>query len=308
MPNFRLVISGLCVFAFDRPLPKGPGKEPTSATLLLQRLTQSRQLSHMVNSKHDVLDQHFPLLAFDADDRDPISTRGPDFLGVPDAGGKMTKGICLLFGDDLTILIDGNPMKKEALTLTSAPPANQYSPQLTGSNQDTLWWMPTLQDAFPGKATINPIFINNKPGPNQPILARVTLSEGKLKTLALTDDPCTFLPPGSQSFDQRIATSFALDIPFQKTVEIAMERPNSAESRRLIFSPGQGKDLLVDIKNMEVNQLIGFDMAYGIPQSTADFEVYVDLLLNPVTGTSLVHNTIGGSAGVGLSHCPPSGG
>ncbi len=310
MPNLRIVISGLCIFAFDRPLPKGKenGKEPTSATLLLQRLTHSRQLSHMLSpSQHDVLDQHFPLLAFNADDRDPASTRGPDFLGIPDANGKMTMGVCLLFGDDLTLSIDGNPLKPGSLQLTSAKPSNPYAPQLTGQSQDTLWWMATLEDAFPNNGTINPIFFENKPGPNQPILSRITLSQGELKTLALTDDACTFLPPGSQSFDQRIATSFALDIPFQKTVEIGMERPNGAP-KKIVFSPAPGKDLVIDIKNMEVNQLIGFDMAYGIPQATADFEVYADLLLNPVTGTSLIRKTIGGSAGVGLSHCPPSGG
>ena len=91
---------------------------------------------------------------------------------------------------------------------------------------------------------------------------------------------------------------------------LALERPKggSFESRKIVFSPPPGKDLVIDIKNMEVNQLIGFDMAYGIPQATADFEVYTDLLLNPAMGTALIRNTIGGSAGVGLSHCPPSGG
>src|SRR5262249_25627583 len=111
MPTFKLMISGLCIFAFDRPFPQAQpnGHKPTRATLLLQRLTQSRQLMHMSSaSTHDVLDQHFPLLAFDVGDRDAAeSTRGPDFLGVPDAYGNMTKGVCLLFGDDLTISIDG---------------------------------------------------------------------------------------------------------------------------------------------------------------------------------------------------------
>lgn len=321
MPTFKLMISGLCIFAFDRPLPKGQpnGQKPTSATLLLQRLTQSRQLTHMLSSsKHDVLDQHFPLLAFDADDLDPkASDRGPDFLGVP-VNGKMTKGVCLLFGDDLTISIDGRPMQQNALALSVDRPSDPFAPQVTDANLSTLWWMATLEDAFPGNGTINPIFIKSKPGPNQPILSRLQLGEGTLMTAALTDDPCTFLPPGSQSFNQRIATSFVLEIPFQKTVEIGLERPKGTgvDPRKIVFAPPAGKDLVIDIKNMEVNQLIGFDMAYGIPQATADFEVYADLLQNPiidpttnkVLGTALVRNTIGGSAGVGLSHCPPSGG
>jgi hypothetical protein len=313
MPNLRIMISGLCVFAFDRPLPKGKGKEPTTATLLLQRLTQARQLASIVNSQHEVLDQHFPLLCFDADDQDPASVRKPDFLGMPDATGKMTKGVCLLFGEDLTILIDGRPMKPNALSLTSNPPSNQLAPQLTGQNQETLWWMATLEDAFPGRAAINPIFINSKPGPNQPILARVNqLSEGQLKTAELTDSPCAFLPPGSASFNQRIARSFALDVPFQSKVEIVMERPNGTkvESRNLTFSPKAGKDLLIEIKNMEVNQLIGFDLAYVAPRATADFEIYAELLLSPIQGNKpfLVQKSIGGAAGVGLSNCPPTGG
>src|SRR3954454_13883230 len=104
MPTLHLTISGLCVFAFDRPL-KGAGNPPTKATLLLQRLIQARELAHMTNGAHEILDQHFPMLEFDPDDRDTnASNRGPDFLFAPDAQGKMQKAVCTLFGDDLDIL------------------------------------------------------------------------------------------------------------------------------------------------------------------------------------------------------------
>lgn len=310
MPTLNLTISGLCVFAFDQPI-KGKGKDPTTAILLLQRLTQSRQLSNVVNFQHEVLDQHFPLLAFDADARDASSTRVPDFLACPDPAGKMMKGVCLLLGDDLTLLLDGEPMRESALKLNRNPPANPFAPQLANGDKETLWWMATLEDAFPGHGTIDPIYIKNKPGPNQPILARLPLSQGELKTQDLTDYPCTFLEPGASTFNQRIATSFVLQVPFQKTVEIRMERPKSGRTERnnLVFSPAAGKDLQIDIKNMEVNELIGFDSAYG-PRATADFEIYGELLPRTVAVQKpfLVQTGPGGPAGVGLSSCPPTGG
>ncbi|HEV7787313.1 MAG TPA: hypothetical protein VGQ28_18365 [Thermoanaerobaculia bacterium] len=313
MPTLRLSISGLCFFAFNRPLLKAKGNPvPTAVTLLLQRLTRSRELSRVVNFENEILDQHFPLLEFDPDDRDVASsTRGPDFLCAPDATGKMKKGVCLLFGDDLSFLIDGRPMRPDALSLTASPPVNPNASQLTGADKETLWWMATLEDAFPGHGAINPIFKTDSPGPNQPILARIQLTEGQLRTVDLSDSTCTFVPPGSATFNQRIATSFSLEVPFQNTVEIAATRPANGNltRSRLVFSPSSGKDLQIEIKNMEIDSLIGLEKAYG-PRPEADFETYADLLLSPpAAGRSfLVQRSPGNPSGVGLSHCPPSGG
>jgi hypothetical protein len=310
MPTLHLTISGLCVFAFDQPL-KGKGKDPTQATLLLQRLIQARELAHVTNGAKEVLDQHFPMLEFNPDDRDKIaSTRGPDLLFAPDAKGDMQKGGCTLFGDDLTILIDGQPMRSNALQLTRTPPTNQYAP--TDADKDTLWWMATLEDAFPGRGTVDPIFTRNPPGPNQKILARVVLSEGRLKTLDLSDDACTFVSPGSTTFNQRIATSFVLEVPFSKTVELSMNRPNGSkiETRRLVFSPAAGKDLQIAIKNMEIDPSIGVPRDYS-SRATADFEVYAELLPGGGgTGPKPFPLPVGpgGITGAGLSRCPPSGG
>ena len=312
MPNLHLTISGLCVFAFDQPL-KGRGKLPTQATLLLQRLIRARELAHVTNGVNEILDQHFPMLEFDPEDRDTaVSTRGPDFLFAPEAQGKMQKAVCTLFGDDLTILIDGQPMKPNALQLTRDQPADQNASNLTGANKDTLWWMATLEDAFPGHGTVDPIFTRNPPGPNQKILARVVLSEGTLKTLDLSDEACTFVSPGSATFNQRIATSFVLEIPFGKTVEISMSRPNGSriENRRLVFSPAAGKDLQIAIRNMEVDQAIGVPHDYS-SRATADFEVYAELLpAGVVRGLKPVPLPVGpgGTSGAGNSRCPPTGG
>src|SRR5262249_10646003 len=153
---------------------------------------------------------------------------------------------------------------------------------------------------------------NNPPGPNQTIIARVVLSEGTLKTVELSDQPCTFTSPGSVSFNQRIATSFVLEVPFAKAVELSMKRPNGnqIETRRLIFSPTAGKDLQIAIKNMEIDPSIGLP-PYTSPRAVADFEIYARLL----PGGSPVQNppfplqlSPGGASGVGLSHCPPGGG
>lgn len=312
MPNFSLTISGLCVFAFDQPV-KGNGKDPTQVRLLLQRLNRSQELDNMNGTSHEVLDQHFPMLELNPGDLATTSTRVPDFAYAPDATGTMGKAACTLFGDDLTILIDGSPMKPNALKMTRTPPTNPSAvPLSAGADQETLWWMATLDDAFPGNGKINPIFINSAPGPNQSILARVLLSEGTLKTLDLTDQPCTFVSPGSQTFRQRIATSFVLQVPFHQTVEIRMARPNSSakiDTRSLVFTPAAGKDLQIAIKNVEIDSALGIPLIYA-PRSVADFEIYAQLLLNPPKGVKpfLKQSSPGSPSGVGLSSCPPTGG
>ena len=88
MPNLSLTISGLCVFAFDQPV-KGKGKDPTQATLLLQRLNRSLELDNMNGTSHEILDQHFPMLEFNPTELAATSTRVPDFAYAPDARGTM---------------------------------------------------------------------------------------------------------------------------------------------------------------------------------------------------------------------------
>jgi hypothetical protein len=321
MPTLSLSISGLCVFAFDQLL-KGTGPPPTQATLLLQPLIRSQELDHQTNGVHDVLDQHFPMLEFNPDDRDAAaSTRGPDFLCTPDAQGKMKTGVCTLFSDDLTILIDGRTMGSNGnvLKLTRTPPANPSASTLTGTDRETLWWMATLEDAFPGKGRVNPIFINNPLGPNQTFLARVVLSEGTLKTVDLSDHPCIFTSVSSAnvntSFNQRIATSFVLEVPFAKTIEIRMKRPNSNnqfDTSQMIFSPAAGQDLQIAIKNMEIDPSIGLPPYKNTnPRSEADFEVYAKLLPGVPVQNPPSLSAVGPSdvvAGVSMGYCPPTGG
>ena len=321
MPTLRLSISGLCVFAFDQLL-KGTGTAPVRATLLLQQLIRSQKLDHLTNGSNDILDQHFPMLEFNPDDRvAATSTRLPDFLFAPDALGKMQKGVCTLFGDDMTILIDGRPMGSNGntLKLNRTPPANPTAPTVTGTDRETLWWMATLEDAFPGRGRVDPSFITNPLGPSQTILARVVLSEGTLKTVDLSDNPCVFtsLSPLSvnTSFKQRIATSFVLEVPFVHTVEISMNRVNGSnnqiETRRLVFSPAAGNDLQIAIKNMEIDPSIGLPPYKNTnPRSEADFEVYAKLLPGlPVPNPPSLSAVIpGGAAGVSMGFCPPTGG
>jgi hypothetical protein len=309
MPNLRIRISGLCFFAFNRPL-KTSREDPTSARLLLQRLTSARTLKHMVLGRNEVLDQHFPMLEFSLGDRDATSTRRVDFSARPDANGRMTRGVCLLFGDDVTITTDDGGVAP-TLQLDRSKPEDPAALQLSQQEQGSLWWMPTLEDAFPGNSAINPLFANNPPAANQPILARVELNQGKLQTLELSDYPCTFVSPGSASFNQRIATALALDIPFKRRIIFDMVRriDGQQETSRLVLRPSDGGDLDVEIKNMEIDDLIGIRKNYSA-RLEADFEIYADLLLNPLQAgpTYLRQITPGNPAGVGLSNCPPGGG
>jgi hypothetical protein len=299
MPTLRINFSGLCFFAFNQSL-KGAGTAPTEANVLLQRLTRSR----LVRNGREVLDQHFPLLELDMADWDPASTRRVTFQRFPVLNPARPRGVLLLNGDDLTILPDGLPTKTGALQLIRDKPANPSEPALTGQDKETMWWMATLDDAFPGKAKIDPIFVKNPPGPNQPILARVQLTDGKLTTDRLTDYSCTFAHPASASFNQRVAMEFKWEIPFQKKVEIAV---NGAE--KLVLSPANGNDVQIKIMNMEIDSFLGIPSAYG-PRAEADFEIYMDLLpnLNPGDRTFLSRVSPGTPAAGAVSSCVPGGG
>ena len=105
-PQLRISFSGLCLFDFNRRLSEET--KPTQAQVLLQRLTRARSLSRVVNGQTEVLDQHFPLLDFNLANWSPASTRMANFHYLPDASGRMTRGACLLNGEDLTIHPDGN--------------------------------------------------------------------------------------------------------------------------------------------------------------------------------------------------------
>jgi hypothetical protein len=316
MPNLQVKISGLCLFAFDSPL-KG-GKAPTGAKLLLQKLTHARPLSKNPNQRqsYEVLDQHFPLLVFNLTERDAASSRPTDFFATPGSDGKqMTKGVCVLFGDDVEIRPDGNGGNGSGLQLDNQEPKDPNNP--TPEELKSLSWMATLQDAFPVKngqpaVTIDPIFSENPPGANQAIVARVVLRQGLLTTDQLTPRICTFVPPGNPKFSKRIAISFNWDIPFKEKVVI--QTTKRIEGRivpsELVLTPSGhgGGDLTIEIKNMEIDELIGIQRSYS-PRPEADFEVYADLLKNrPPSPTYIRQVGPGNPAGITNSTCPPSGG
>src|ERR1700712_3603098 len=138
MPTLRIKFSGLCTFIFDQSLKKR-GSQPTEVTVLLQRLTRARPLARILDGKPEILDQHFPLLDFNLADYDLSSSRRrADFHCTPDADGQMTRGTCLLIGEDLTILPDGNKMERHALALSNVEPRDPSSPRLTRQERDSL--------------------------------------------------------------------------------------------------------------------------------------------------------------------------
>jgi len=284
---------------------------PTEATVLLQRLTQARLLTKVANGKPQILDQHFPLLEFYRADLVEGSTRIPDVHCSPDLNGSMMKGTCLLNGEDITFSLDGRRMERNALEVAWQPPKDPTTTHLTKSERDSLSWMATLQDAFGKAIRVNPVVLNTPPGSNQPILARVQLTEGRLRTLDLTDFACTIVPPVKNAFNQRVATSFEFSVPFSNTVEIRMvaNRNGRTTDRSLILRPVNGGDVELGIMNMEINRLVGMDPANG-PRAEADFGVYSDLLLEEITGTVpfLRQTTAGDPAGAGgMSTCVPAG-
>ncbi len=313
MPTLRVKFSGLCTFIFDTRLKGKDGQpsdtKPREATVLLQRLTHARALTSKASAKPEILDQHFPLLEFSLADYNPESTRKADVHCIPNSDGEMTKGICLLLGEDLSFLIDGQKMDRYALELSSHKPEVPSSPNLSRQDRDSLWWMATLTDVFPD-AEINPVILNTPPGSNQPILARVQLTEGRLRSLELTDSPCTIVPSGPSKFNQRVATTFELAIPFSSTVAIrtVTNRNGRTTQGDLMLGPAKDGDLQIEIMNMEINRLVRMDPAYG-PRAEADFGVYADLLKEPIPGPVpfLRQVSVGDPAAAPSSTCAPSG-
>jgi hypothetical protein len=312
MPLLRISLSGLCTFAFDQPL-KGSGPPPTEAYVLLQRLTRARKLTSLPNAPEQILDQHFPLLDFDLADADPASTRLADVHCTSDANGQMTKGTCLLLGEDLTFILDGREMAPNALELSRAAPADPAAPNLSPTALESLWWMATLEDAFPGKSEIKPEILDTPPGSNQPILSRLHLTQGRLRTTELTDAPCTIVPPVPGGFNQRVATAFEFTVQFGSTVQIHMvaRRNGKRTESDLILRPAGNGDVQISVMNIEINRLVGLDPANG-PLPEADFAVYSDLLKTPPDPGKMIpflrQSTPGDPAGAGMSTCVPTGG
>ena len=302
-PKVRISFAGLCFFDFNSPF-RGDA-EPTEARVLLQRLTRARALSRVINSQPEVLDQHFPLLEFDLENWNPASTRTADFHCFPDANGRMTKGVCLLNGEDLTLRTEGDP---EPFRFSRSKPQNPTEP--SDEDRGSLWWMAPVDDVFPNNS-LNLRIRNTAPGSNQPILARVMLNQGTLKTRELTNSPCTIVGAGPSTFNRRVATSFDLEIS-RKAVEIQMERNRNGRTTtsKLILNSARGADVQIGIRNMEIDRFIGMDPADG-PRAQADFEVFADLLTNAVVGPKpfLLESRPGGSTGCcGRANCLVSGG
>jgi hypothetical protein len=308
-PQLRVSFSGLCLFDFNPPL-SGEVK-PTNAKVLLQRLTRARPLSQVANAQPEVLDQHFPLLEFNLADWSPSSTRKADFHCLPDATGKMTKGVCLLNGEDVTIHPDGAPEPQtSALRLSRSRPQEEIDPQ-SPEDRDTLWWMATLDEVFPSNPLDSRIR-DTAPGSNQPILARVMLNQGYLKTRELTNSPCTIVGAGPSSFNRRVATSFALEINCQSMVEIRMTamRNGRRTASKLVLYSKDGADLEIGVSNMEIDRFIGMDPADG-PRAQGDFATFANLLQNPIEGPKpfLREASPGNSSGCcGRANCLVTGG
>lgn len=309
MPMLRLSFSGLCTLAFDPPLQE-TGTTLTEVTVLLQRLTRARPLSNRVNLQPEVLDQHFPLLEFNLANLRPESTRRADFHCFPDAEGRMTRGVCLLNGEDLTILREGVARQGSPIEFSKKEPVKLDDPSPV--EQESLFWLASLEDALPGQAALKPKLLATPPGSNQPILARVRLTEGKLKTRELTDLPFTIGGSRNPSaLNRRIATTFELEVYFQNTVAIQMvaNRNGRTTSSRLVLASAGGEDVQVGIANIEINRFIGMDPASG-PRVEADFEVHLDLLANPPGQGQprpfLRSTSPGNSSGQGMSGCVPA--
>jgi hypothetical protein len=91
------------------------------------------------------------------------------------------------------------------------------------------------------------------------------------------------LPHAGSSLNTPAEAWRELELPFQKKITIDITRREGGQETRsqLILAPGSEPDLRIEIKNMEVDELIGMKKSYS-PRPEADFEVYADLLKDPL--------------------------
>lgn len=277
---FRIHFSGLCAFVFDSPVKEPPDAngevlplQNKEGIVLLQNLIQSRRLSPDPNDLDETpqfLDSHYPQLEFNMADLDPANTR------IPDLENKITgRGLCLLFGEDLTLLPDRRAAQPSSLSVPRMIPKDPQDP--TPPEQGSLWWMATMDDAFPGKGILRQGLEDVAPNEKGEIVARVQITQGDLSTTDRSTQPCTFESPGSKTFKQRIATQITLEIPITTNIGIRMVKNSGvAHARELVLFPSDGKQVEIVVGNLEIDGFLGLPKGYQV-RSAADFEVHYEL-------------------------------
>jgi hypothetical protein len=302
--DLNITFAGLCAFAFDSPV-KGGAAKPTDAIVLMPKLLQG-ELTPGPGNAPDFREAHFPQLIYPQAARvDPI-TPAPD-LRRPDGGMELL----FLYVEDLAILPDGNPQAKNALQMDNGKPASTTDPSqvTTAADQNTLFWLTALTDAFPtSNGKVDPVQLNFPPSLTGKIIAKIAISQGTLTTARRSSFPCTFSANGasspSSSFNQLVAIQLKLTIPIQSFVDFRL--PTAGKTLRLT-APGGGNTLDVTISNIEIDDFVRVpSMIPQVMRHDIDFATYFGLSTVSSSASSFPHLIFGGSQSLHHGLCPPA--
>jgi hypothetical protein len=300
--DLNITFAGLCAFAFDSPV-KGGAAKPTDAIVLMPKLLRG-ELTPGPGTTMDFREPHFPQLIYPQAARVDVVTPSPD-LKRPDDGMELL----FLFEEELAILPDGNPQTLNALQLDNRKPANLTDPSqvTTAADQNSLFWLTALTDAFPtSNGRVDPVQLNSGPSLTGKIIAKVPISQGTLITDRRSSFACTFSANGassaSSSFNQLVAIRLKLTIPIQQFVDFRL--PTAGKTLRLT-APGGGNSLDVTISNIEIDDFVRVPLL--IPQvmrHDIDFSTYFGLSALPSPAPHLIFSSGTQSLHHGL--CPPA--
>jgi hypothetical protein len=301
MPNFTIAFDGLIALVFNRPLKQTPA--PDGVTVLIPNLLASRQLQNVtINGADDILDPHYPLLRF-ATAPDPAST-WPAGMTLPAPGGPVSA--CLLYDMDLALEIDGKAPAGAVQIRNSAAASEQ--------DLDTLWWLATIEDAFPNQYEAVPALVIDRPLAFNQVVARLALAQGKLTTGKLSDYPCQFTAPSTSTFKQKIALNIQYTIPFQQQVALVSTawKPDPAGTvSRIVWK--SAADLVVQIGNVEADPFFGLPIdQYPANRPLEDFEVFYGLVQpanvkGKMGGIASPVQLLPNGSAAGHTMCPPGG-
>src|SRR5260370_25287418 len=185
--DLNINFAGLCGFAFNKPVKGGP--PPTEATIVMPNLLLGELLSGP-GIQTDFRAEHFPQLIY------PLAAATadspPPALQRPETG----MGLMFLYEEDVRILPDGRLKAAASMNMDNRPPTNLAKP--TAPEQESLFWLTALTDAFPtSNGKVDPSLLLALPSSTGPIIAKLTITEGRLRTAAISNFACTFEGPAS---------------------------------------------------------------------------------------------------------------
>lgn len=289
--TLRIVFSGLCAFAPNRPLDpsRRPGNdpaEPDSAVVLLRNLLEPVQLRD-----GSPMPFHIPRVEVRKKNLRDSSTRRIDLLQPSQDPGEDLNH-CIFRFEDISFQPLGGAVSQNRLAVENRQVDNLADldvDALTDEERGSLFWLLKLERAAGGDAFLDDRLLGDLlPSPDDtPLIARIHLGEGTLKTLDLQDGLWVFDRNDQNEVERPLARSLALEIEnLEQDVEILFDIFDRREVQtRLVVGPPDGspnETVEIAIRNQEIEALRGF---LGQPRGvTADqeCEIYFGLLQTEV--------------------------